>query len=284
MTPALELEAVESDVLGEFDATASEAVVKIQFVPSAPFADLIALYPHLGLAAGASLFGAADTPLVLTAANGARLTFAAVAIAQMPELSLTARGPVAGAVTFVARGARDQALTAANRFVAFDTGSIPLAPVRTPQLSDDYSVTWGAAPWANLGTRDGVRVRFAMETRAVMSDANGLLDLTLEKLAVEARFTPASPNGPAESDLIAALELQGTEALPGRSLAATGHTLDIAGGHLFVRLPLAQVTGGVLAFDAAHERVGELMFTAEQAFLGTGAPMALVSLTEGEPF
>jgi len=128
-----------------------------------------------------------------------------------------------------------------------------------------------------------VRIHFALATRPVVSDANAVLDLTLEKLDVEARFTPATPGGPAEADLIAALQLQGANALPGRSLSATAQTLDVAGEHLWVRLPLAQLVRGELAFDAVHARLGELVFRAERAWLGTGLPAELVTLTEGEP-
>ncbi len=46
MTPALELEAVDSDAQGVLDATVTGAPVTIKFTPSAPFADLLALYPY----------------------------------------------------------------------------------------------------------------------------------------------------------------------------------------------------------------------------------------------
>jgi hypothetical protein len=103
----------------------------------------------------------------------------------------------------------------------------------------------------------------------VISDANALLDVTLERLEVEARFTPASPSGPAETDLFAALGMEG--GLPGRLLSSTAETLEIAGEHLWVRLPLAQAVAGELAFDAVRKRLGELVFVAERAFMGTGA-------------
>src|SRR5450631_3616133 len=121
VTPALELEAVDSDAQGVLDATATLAPVVIKFTPSAPFADLLALYPYLDGAPGTSLFGAVDSPLVLVAANGVRLTFAAAAVAQMPDLMLGASGSGAGAVTFLAVGARSLPITAANRLVAVDT-------------------------------------------------------------------------------------------------------------------------------------------------------------------
>jgi hypothetical protein len=287
VTPALEIseasDRVDSDAWGALDETVSGELVKIQFTPSAPFADLLALYPCTQANPGISLFGSVDTPLTVTASNGARLTFAAVAIVQMPDLILTNRGPVTGAVTFLARGARGLGLTAVNRFVTIDTASVPLPPRGTPQLADDFVITWGAAPWIDLRARDGIRVRFALKTRPVLSDANALLDLTLERLEVEARFTPATPGGPAEIDLVAALQLQGAHALPGRLLSAMANTLDVAGDHLFVRLPLAQVTRGELAFDSVHGRLGELTFTAGRAWLGTGALAPLVTLTEGMP-
>jgi hypothetical protein len=288
VTPALEVEAVDSDAQGVLDATATLTPVTIKFTPSAPFADLIALYPYTMGTPGMPLFGSADTPLVLVAANGVRLTFSAVAITQMPDLALSASDTTAGAVTFLALGARSLPITAANRLVTIDTAEFPALPTMPPQLGDDFEITWGAggtgsgAPWVSLRARDGVRVHFAMKTSPVVSAANALLDLTLDSLAVEARFTPGTPGGPAESDVFEALQVQG--ALPGRLLSLGAQTLDVAGEHLWLRLPLAQLTRGPLTFDAAHPRVGELVFTAGRALLGIddGAE-ALVSLTEGEP-
>ncbi len=283
VTPALELQAVDSDAQGVLDETVSGALVKIQFTPSAPFADLLALFPYTQANPGMSFFGSADTSLTLIASNGVRLTFSAVAVLQMPDLILTNRGPVTGAVTFLAMGARGLGLTTTNRLVTIDTTSVPMPPSGTPQLADDFVVIWGESPWIALRARDGIRVRFAMKTKPVLSDANALLDLTLERLEVEVRFVPATPSGPAEADLVAALQLQGANALPGRLLSASSNTLDVAGEHLFVRLPLAQLTRGEMAFDAIHSRVGELTFVAEQAFLETGAPEPLMVLAEGMP-
>lgn len=283
VTPALELDEVDSDAHGWLDETVIEAPVTIQFTPSDPFTDLVSLYPWLDGAPGTSLFGSTVTPLVLIAANGVRLTFAAVAIIAMPDLTLTNRGPVTGSVTFLALGARSLPITAANRLVEIDTASPLVPPSGTPQLADDFAITWGAMPWVNLRTCDGVRIRFAMKTKPVWSDANALLDLTLEKLEIEARFTPASPEGPTEADLIEALQLQGASALPGRSLAATAETLDIAGEHLWLRIPLAQLVRGEMAFDAVRGRIGELVFKSERAWMESGALEVLASLTEGEP-
>ena len=279
VTPALELEAVDSDAQGALDATASFAPVTIKFTPSAPFADLIALLPYTMGSPGMSLFGAADMPLVLVAANGVRLTFSAVAITQMPDLSLGTKDSVAGAVTFLALGARSLPITAENRLVTIDTAEFPALPTMPPQLADDFQITWGgagstgSAPWMNLRARDGVRVHFAMKTSPVMSAANALLDLTLESLAVTVSFAPAV-GGIAETDVFQGLQVQGST--PGRLLSFGAQTLDVVGEHLWLRLPLAQVTQGPLAFDAVHARVGELVFTAERALLSALA-------TVGEP-
>jgi len=281
VTPALEMEAVDSDAQGVLDATASLEPVTIKFTPSAPFADLVTLYPWREGQPGQSLFGSEDVPLVLIAANGVRLTFAAAAIVVMPDLHLTASGPVAGAVTFIALGARSLPVMAANRLVTIDTAALPTAPTGTPQLTDNFSIIWGGAPWTNLRARDGVKIRFILKTTSVLSDANAILDLTLEELAVEARFIPATSGGPGEVDLISALQLQGSQSLPGRSLATTGHTLDIAGEHVWVLLPLAQLVGGSLWFDVANGRIGELTFRAERAFLGMDEMGPLVEVKEG---
>jgi hypothetical protein len=283
ITPALELDAVDSDAQGVVDATVTTGPVTIKFSPAAPFADLLALYPFLDGAPGTSLFGPSDTPLVLVAANGVRLTFAAAAIAQMPDLNLTVRGAAAGAVTFVAIGARSLPVTAANRLVAIDTAEFPALPTTPPQLADDYQISWGAAPWLNLRPRDGVTVKFSMKSRAVWSAANALLDITLESLAVTASFTPGTPGGLAEADLVAALQLQAGEP-SGRLLSAGARTLKIAGEHLWVELPRAQLTAGPLRFDATHPRLGELMFTATRAAMNAEDALgALAGLSEGEP-
>ena len=288
ITPALELEAVDSDAQGVLDATATfSKPMTIQFTPTAPFADLLTLYPFLAGEPGASLFGGVDSPLVFVAANGVRLTFAAVAIAQMPDLSLTTRGVVAGAVTFVALGARTLPITAENRLVTIDTAAVPVPSTMPPQLSDDFEITWGAGgtgsgPWMQLRAMDGVTVKFAMKSSPVISAANAVVDLTLDSLAVTASFIPATPSGPVEADVFAALQVQG--ALPGRLLSQGGHSFEVAGEHLFLRMPLAQLTQGPLRFDATHPRVGELVFTATRVALGA-EPMldGLVSLSEGEP-
>jgi hypothetical protein len=282
VTPALELEAVDSDAQGILDATASAVPVTIKFTPSASFADLLALFPFLEGAPGTSLFGPSDSPLVLIAANGVRLTFAAAAVIEMPDLTLGSREPVAGAVTFLALGARSLPVSAANRLVTIDTADFPALPTTPPQLADDFRVTWGGAPWVDLRSREGVRVHFAMKTSPVLSAANALLDLTLESLASEVRFTPASPYGPDEADVLAALKVQGV--LPGRLLSAEAQSLDIFGEHLWLRLPLAQLVRGPLLFDAVHARVGELVFVGTRAVLTTGTTAeVLAELTEGEP-
>jgi hypothetical protein len=275
VSPALELEAVGSDVNGVLDESVFNTPVTIRFTPSAPAVDLVALYPHLQGAPGESLFGAADVPLVLTAANGVRLTFAAVAITQMPDLTLGAAGPVAGTVTFLALGARSLGVTVADRLVTIDAGTMASPPSGTPELSDDYVLTWGAAPWAALRSRDGIGVRFALATAPVLSDANALLDLTLAELAVEVRLVPASPGGPAEADLIAALQLQG--AAPGRLLSTDAQALTIVGNTLIVTLPEAQVVRADLDYAGTRARVGEVVFKAGRAFVESALALAEVT-------
>jgi hypothetical protein len=274
VSPALELEAVGSDANGVLDESVFNTPVTIRFTPSAPASDLVALYPHLQGAPGESLFGAADMPLVLTAANGVRLTFAAVAITQMPDLTLGAALPAAGTVTFLALGARSLGVTAADRLVILDSATMPAAASGTPELSDDYALTWGGAPWAALRSRDGIRVRFALKTAPVLSDANALLDLTLAELAVEVRLVPESPGGPAEADLIAALQVQGVA--PGRLLSNEAQALTIAGTVLTVTLPEAQVVRAELDFAGTRPRVGEVVFAAGRAFVETAQAMAEV--------
>jgi hypothetical protein len=274
VSPALELSPVESDANGELDSSVADAPVTIQFVPSAPASDLVALYPHLAGAPGSSLFGPTDVPLVITAANGMRLSFAAVALTQMPDLSLGAAGAAAGTVSFLALPARASAAGDPTSVVVLDTATLPAFPTSSPQLSDDYVLTWGGAPWAALRSRDGFAVRLVMKTAPVISDANALLDLTLAELAVEVRFVPGSPGGPAEADALAALQLQGR--LPGRPLSGGAQELSITGDALALTLPEAQIVRADLAFAANRGRVGEVTLASCRAFLTAAEALAVV--------
>lgn len=278
--PALEFTPVNSDARGPLDLTLAQQPVTISFTPSAPFADLLALYPWAAAAPGTPLFGPADQPLILTAANGTRLTFSAVALIQMPDLHLTERGPVPGPVTFLALGARNQPISAANRLVTVDTAApIPLPPPGTPQLADDFVIAWGAAPWLNLRARDGIRLKFHLRTRPVVSDANAQLDLTLDQLNIEATFVPATPEGPGENDVFTALQLEG--GLPGRMLSSRAPTLTLAGDHFVVQLASAELVVVELHDDALVPRLGELTFCATRAFF-SNAPQPLFTLLEGQ--
>jgi len=285
VTPALELAAVDSDAQGIVDATATLLPVRIEFTPQAGLKDLLALYPFLDGEPGTPLFGASDVPLVLVAANGIRLTFAAVGIAQMPDLSLGVRGAVTGRVVFLALGARALPVTAANRLVTIDTVDAPVLPVITSHLTDDYQIVWGdTPPWLDLRARDGIEVKFAMKWRPVLSAANGLLEMTLDSLTVTVRFTPGPAVGSylTEADIFSALQAQG--ALPGRLLSQLASGLVINGEHLWLHLPLAQMSAGALTFDAVHSRVGELTFMATRATLEAEEELSgLASLSEGEP-
>jgi len=273
VSPALELADVDSDAHGVLDSTVIDSPVAIRFTPSAAARDLVALYPHLDGSAGKSLFGAADVPLVITASNGVRLRFAAVALVQMPNLILGAVDEVAGPVSFLALPARGSAVGEAGRVVAFDTATLPAMPDSSPQLSDGYMLSWGDAPWAPLRARDGFRVSFALKTEPVLSDANGLLDLTLESLAVEVRFVPASPSGPAEMDVLDALYI---EAASGRALSASARQLSILGDSLSLVLPEAAMVKASPAFAAEAGRVGEVAIAAGRAVLQTIEALAEV--------
>ena len=134
------------------------------------------------------------------------------------------------------------------------TDDFPVAPVGTPELADDFVISWGASPWTGLRARDGVRIHFKMKVRPVFSDANAVVDWTLESLGVEARFIPVSAPGPDEGAVMGALEVQG--ALPGRSVADGGEMLVVAGGDWTVLVPRAELVSGELAFEAVKGRVG----------------------------
>lgn len=269
VSPALELAAVESDAEGVLDSTVVDSPVTIRFVPSVPARDLVALYPHLDGAVGKSLFGAADVPLVITASNGVRLTFAAVALVQMPDLHLGVDGDGVGTVSFLALPARGSSVNSPGRVVTFDTATLPAMPASSPQLTDDYVLFWGVkAPAPALRSLDGFHVSFSLKTEPVLSDANGVLDVTLVSLAVEVIFMPeARAGGPWDAEALNGFLIA---ADPGHALSASSRMLGLIGDSFSLFLPEAALVRAGVIFSGTADRMTAVVFAAGQGFTGEG--------------
>jgi hypothetical protein len=268
---------IEVSAYGKADERVKNRKMTVSFTPSGAWANLATLFPYGAAAIGSSVFGS-DTALAIQTLAGTLVTFAAAALTKMPSITASAAKTLLGPLEFTclgkdntAWGATGSVYTVASNAFS-DTSFVESAIITAP-----YTVAWGStAPWNSLATQDGVTVDFDLGLKPVETDSEGLVDLTCEKLVVTARLKPA---GLTESQVLAALALQGTGAARGRSLNAGGQTLTIASGSSpSIVLNGANLKSARQLFGPAALRVDELAFVATRTFAsGAAQPLFTVA-------
>lgn len=273
----LETFAVDTAAFGKVDERVTDRITKVRFTPDGQFEGLGVLWPYGSAAIGSSIFGATDVPLVIqTIADGKAITFNAAALTKMPDLELGATKTMLGEVEFTCLGTNNEAWTATSNLVsiaanAFADTSFSVAAI----LTQAYTGAWGgASPWSAITTSDGWKVGFSLGLTSVTTDADGMVDMTLESLEVTASCTPL---GITEANLVAALKLQGSGATRGRSLASGSSDLVLTGTGAVITLKGAQLKTGPMQFGRGALRVGELNWIATKTF-SSGAPLPLFSV------
>lgn len=215
-------------------------------------------------------------PLVIHGNDGQRVTIHNAAVTKMPALNFKSTETLFGNCEiegFVKNGVAWS--TAASLYTidtahwsdtGFDASDI---------LTQPYLLTWGAAPWAGISSKNGISIDFSLDLAAVEDDASGVISRRIKAVSATAK---AQPMGPDLSALMTALLLQGAGATRGRSLGGTN--LDIAGDGVFVRLYGAALTGGPAQWATASDRIGDLTWQATR--LG-GATTPLFLLANAAP-
>lgn len=262
---------------GKVDERVVTRVARVRFTPDGQYESLGVVWPYGAMNLGDSVFGATDLPLVIKTKDGKTLTFAAAAVTRMPSLNLGATKTILGDIEFTCLGADNTAWTAANSLVttataAFsDTTFDPASIVTQP-----YTGVWGvSAPWSSIATFDGWTVDFDLQMAPVTTDAEGIVDMTFQSLAVTAKCRPV---GVTEANVIAALKLQDTGNARGRSLQTGSNDLVISNTGVTVTVKSAQLKAGPLLFGSGTPRVGELTWVATRKFTaGAASPLFTVA-------
>lgn len=200
--------------------------------------------------------------LVILGADGTRVTLHNAAITKMPSINAKSTETLWGDVEFEAFVKNGADRTTANSVMTIDTASFAdsgFAPADI--ITQPYQLTWGSSPWSGFYTKNGVTIDTSMTLAAVEDDASGILSRRITKLSFTAK---AQPLGIGLSDLIAALNIDGSGAARGRSLA--GSNLDIVGTGVYMRLYAAALTGGPAQWKTDQERVGELTWQSTRTF------------------
>lgn len=267
---------VATSAHGKVDQRVDDRVCRVRFTPAGEIENLGVTWPYGSMVLGTSIFTGTDKPLVVHTLAGRKLTFSAAAITRMPGLRLAATSTIHGEMEFTCLGANNEAWTEADNLVAIaDTAYSDATFAPASIVTQPYTGVWGgSAPWSTIKTFDGWTVDFDLGLSPVTTDADGVVDMMFSDLTVRAT---CKPQGVTESELIAALKVQGSGATRGRSLQANSNDLVLTGTGLIVTLKSAQISAGSMAFSPTSPRMQDVTWIATRPF-ATGVAGALFTL------
>lgn len=216
-------------------------------------------------------------PLVIVSSEGERYTFHVAALANYPAITGTATDTLIGAVTFDLFRICGVGAAAANSLVTIDS-AIYTPPAIDPAsiLTQGYTFSWGAAPWADLQTLDGIRWSPTFETAPISDDANGQVGKRVTGVTVTVACRPL---GISPALVHARLLLQGAGAQRGATIS-TADACVMSGAGVRVALTRGALRTAPFTFSRGQDRVGELTWTANRLFT-LGVPQPLFTVGTG---
>jgi hypothetical protein len=239
-----------------------------KMTPVGEFEHLDVLWPYGSTMPGTSIFGAADTPLLIQPLDveQEQCEFFAAGISKMPDIVLAATETLLGEVEFQMIGENDTPVDDAASLFQFDTNvldpdTIPFDDTKV--LTQAYVMSWGSSPWDSFRTREGIKVAFNMQITEDKADGIGHYDSIFRSLAVSAKAMPA---GVSQSDVLTAMEIQGANSVQGKRI--TGTDLIVTGDGLYFIMYGAGIKTGGLVFSAEKQRVPELEWLASRSVVG----------------
>ncbi len=274
---------IEVDAFGEIAKVAKDCIVEFSGIPAGEIraADLSGQMPYAPAMVGASIFGSADTPLVVQTINdGATITWSRGAISKYAPILLSATHGTLyqGEMTFACLMASSFNITSttawknisSNAFA--DTTFDPLK-VRMAQ----YTAAWGSTPPYNaMISEDGFTLIPSIVTENISVDNYGVIDMVLKSMTGTAQFKPANLT---EAQIDALIALQGANAmLPGYAIGDGGNDLVISSNLLVATLKQAAAVDYELMYATGRLRAGEVAFGAATTFTN-GVPNPLFTFT-----
>lgn len=234
----------------------------------------VAITAHSGSGTSRLVINNPLTIQTFDSSNGKLITLFNAAVTKMPDINATAQATLLEELEFEAFLVDGTAPGDANSLYSIATspytGDTNFNP--TNILTQPIACSWGAvAPFSNFYTKNGVRISFALSLQPVDIDGYGIVSKRISDLIVTARCQPINMQ---EADLATALQLQGSGAAIGRSLAANGNNLNLSAAGFYARLFNAGLRGGPEIFARSKERIGEISFVANRSFVA-GVPQQL---------
>jgi hypothetical protein len=267
---------IEVDAFGQIAEVAKDRVVEFTGTPAGIIraADLAGQMPWGPGNVGASVFGAADVPLVVQTINdGATITWARGAITKYAPMLLSASGGTIykGDMTFSCLMASTFTPTTAGAWKtitasAFADTTFDQTKVRMSQ----YVAAWGVtAPYSAMISEDGFSFEPTISCSNINVDNYGVIDMVLKSVICTSKFKPANLT---EAQIDTLIELQGASAwLPGQAIGDGGNDLVIAGAHLTATMKMAGAVDYDLMYATGKLRAGEVAFGSATTFTD-GAP------------
>jgi len=266
--PVRALTPIETAAWGQVDSALNTFLWSLTFTPSGQWLSghLAVLWPYASATRGTSVFGSSDSDINVHSFAGQKLTLHAGAVTQMPTLFFGPTETIAGPVTMEAIGADDTAWSDASKFatlasVAFSDTSFDKSTVKLMA----YTGTW-TAPLASFDTEGGIRVTPTANIVPDMTAADGIVDKVVDGVGIT---VGAIPVGVSESDLLTALDIQGSGVARGTLLSDLSHAADLSigagSGNPAFAVTTAHLVDAGLVYGS-RKRVGEVAWQATRDF------------------
>jgi hypothetical protein len=244
-------------------------------------AQLAVLFPYATKVIGSSVFGD-DATLTINSVDGQQRIYKAAAVLKMPSLRFGRKVTLMGPMQFGCLYEEDTTPQTANSLF---TDSATAYPGDTGYdaaaiLTQVYDCVWGAtAPFDSFGSVNGVTVDFKLDTSVDETEAFGIFDYVFQNLEVTAKL---EPDGVTPAEVLAAMKIQGTGAVLGRSLKAQANDLIITGTGVYFKMNKAAIVPFEEHFSSSKRRVGQVEFRATRT-VTTGALDPLFVISNAAP-
>jgi len=259
----------ETDAYGIVGKAKSGFQVVVEFEPVGEIEALTVLFPYGSTSIGASIYGATDKALVITAAD-ATYTINNAAVTQMPSIRCTANNTAFGSVQFTGlldKGGNPSLLSdyyavagGASIGATFDPSKLVTAP---------YTATLGGS--LAFSSEAGFEVSFDLGLNPIMVDGIGTVDMSLQNLGCNISCIPVGIAENSFDTYFGSLDA-------GEDLANV--TLDIStttSGGLNFDCAAVQILDIQKRFSPTENRLGQLNMSARRTF-STGVPAALFTV------
>ena len=282
ITHAPSYAAITSSLHGEVDKVKTDLVIQIPVRLWGAWENISTLFPSalLNPAAGASVFGATDLPLVILGKNGDQVTYHNAALTQMANLRLGVDGDTFSAdcvfTAILANGTNPED-AAAYYTLATGQSYSETAFAKTNFKRSRFSGAWGTRTgWTTITPQDGFNVSWALNMKPVTVDGLGTVDMTLVDMVASCRCIPIGPT-------LAQIEAQakfgsGSGQAHGVLLGANSDDLTLTGTGVSVVLKAAGLVQSGYVFGTDKLRMGEVAWATTRGF-SSGTPVAAATVT-----